>query len=397
MRGQQYFERLLIVVIALAFVYGSYYFLDMDGGGLDENIDAARFEDNVAPMKDDLLGPKPQNPPKAVVEPPPSPPAEPPAPPAPVPEQPSPEKEPEAKSPPEPAQPPPPKEEAKTTSTTETTTTATTSSPAAVASSAEAAPSPASSPAPPPPAPSDGRKPENLVIITSVIKTQPGNLANGATRSRFDHIERFQQTINSIKTVRECNPNPFIVIVEASLDPISDYLKSQLKEAGADLVYDVRNKSQVNNPKKFVAEPSLIVDFLESPDYTKLEKEHNFVTISKLSGRYWLLKDIHNYTRLTEHGKLSASCKGDGSAPDTWLHTSYYILPFRLKDLYVKDMKEGILENFALQEGGDRELERNQFRMFLKAGEVHCFDELKKDYIGLSGHIATIGYTTVNR
>lgn len=240
------------------------------------------------------------------------------------------------------------------------------------------------------------RQPENLLIITSVIKAEPGKLANGFPRSRFDHIERFMQTLRSIKTAIQNLPNPYIVIVEGSLNPLSAYLKSQLREAGANLVYDVRNKTYVNSTRKFLAETSVIVDFLESADFAKLRHEHNFATISKLSGRYWLVLGTYNYSRLTEHGKLSVSCKGDGSKPDEWLHTSYYIMPFRLVDLYLKDLKEGILLNETVRDGVDHALEMVQFRMFLQAREFQCYQE-KKDRIGLSGDIATFDFATQNR
>ena len=56
----------------------------------------------------------------------------------------------------------------------------------------------------------------NLVLITSIIKTPDIPLSYTSTRSVFRHDERFNQTKKTIQTIREKIPNSKILIVECS-------------------------------------------------------------------------------------------------------------------------------------------------------------------------------------
>jgi len=57
---------------------------------------------------------------------------------------------------------------------------------------------------------------DNFILITSIINTPDIPLSYSNIRSYYTNEERFQQTVNTIKTIKDKIPNAKIMIVECS-------------------------------------------------------------------------------------------------------------------------------------------------------------------------------------
>ena len=57
---------------------------------------------------------------------------------------------------------------------------------------------------------------DNLILETSIINTPDIPLSYSNIRSYYTNEERFQQTVNTIKTIKDKIPNAKIMIVECS-------------------------------------------------------------------------------------------------------------------------------------------------------------------------------------
>lgn len=115
----------------------------------------------------------------------------------------------------------------------------------------------------------------NLVLITSMLYV-PNHL------SIYSKEERLEQTINSIKSVKERISNVYIVILEGS--KISHDDKDCFINAGVNYIHQVN----INNLPKSVGELCLISTYLLSVEFKNINTPGNIEVIHKLSGRYVL-------------------------------------------------------------------------------------------------------------
>lgn len=121
----------------------------------------------------------------------------------------------------------------------------------------------------------------NIVIITSVICPPQAFLSYTRTRSVFSPAQRYEQTLNSIRSVRKHIPNSWVILVECSL--LNDQWENTLKTLTNKFVNlhkqdDLRQ--QVHSPFKALGE---ITQTKHALAFVTLENvEHIF----KLSGRY---------------------------------------------------------------------------------------------------------------
>ena len=130
---------------------------------------------------------------------------------------------------------------------------------------------------------------KNLVIITSVIVTSKNRLSYKKPRSIYTVKDRFDQTLNTINSIKKYIPDSFIVLLECSLIPWK-YAK-QLKHCPGILYINNINNKEISNIVhksrfKGYAELFTINYFLKSYSIT------NFNSFYKISGRYSLNKNF---------------------------------------------------------------------------------------------------------
>ena len=105
--------------------------------------------------------------------------------------------------------------------------------------------------------------------------------------SVFNNDERFQQTVNTIKSIQKYCPNNRIFIFDGSFEmPKSEYV-GEIENIGADFIY-TGNNVQVNQLSK-IGQRSLAetLSFIIAADYFKSMRTES-KRIYKLSGRYIL-------------------------------------------------------------------------------------------------------------
>lgn len=125
----------------------------------------------------------------------------------------------------------------------------------------------------------------NAVCIVSAICTNSNPLDYTETRSFFSHLQRYEQSLNSIKKVRETVPNAYIVFIEGTTIP--EAMSSEVKKY-VDLFFDasIYNwvKYEVEGLYKCRGELASLLAYLTSNDF--IMKRSEFTSLSKLSGRY---------------------------------------------------------------------------------------------------------------
>jgi len=155
---------------------------------------------------------------------------------------------------------------------------------------------------------------KNCVIITSVISPDSAPLNYSPIRSIYNDQERFEQTLETIRSVREHIPNSDICLVECSPD------SEQLKEFSDSVDFFVNlypNDSIRKNPEKGIGEACMILGALG------VLEDKGYANFFKLTGRYlvnqWFDASLYENDKIvlkqTEHyGGIS-------------MHTFFYKFP----------------------------------------------------------------------
>jgi len=125
----------------------------------------------------------------------------------------------------------------------------------------------------------------NVVIITSIIHTVNTLLSCGNVRSIYTPEERYHQTLKTIESVKKYISNIYVVLIEVSkIDEDKEYNFRTNVNLYINYSDDANLNTIVNNNNKSYAEASMILKFLESDEFKKLNIDNLF----KISGRYFL-------------------------------------------------------------------------------------------------------------
>ena len=153
---------------------------------------------------------------------------------------------------------------------------------------------------------------KNCIIITSVVQTTNTPLNYSETRSIYSHQQRFEQTLETIESVRKYIPNVHILLIECS--PPSEWME-QLKSKVNQFINLEFNETVNNSLEKGLGEKTLLLHALSS-----LTEEYAY--IYKITGRYVLQNEIN-----WEPSDLFTFVKTPVYGSESTVHTFFYRIP----------------------------------------------------------------------
>ena len=166
---------------------------------------------------------------------------------------------------------------------------------------------------------------KDCIIITSVVQTTNKPLNYSQTRSLYSYQQRFEQTLETIESVRKYMPDVHILLVECS--PPSEWM-DQLKEK-VDQFINLEFHDLVNNSlEKGLGEKSLLLTALSN-----LKEE--YANIYKITGRYVLQNKIE-----WEPSELPTFCRTSKYGMKNGGHTFFYRIPNSKLSLFKEVLNE---------------------------------------------------------
>jgi hypothetical protein len=164
----------------------------------------------------------------------------------------------------------------------------------------------------------------HLVVITSVLRPR---MAAGF----FSDVQRFDQLLGSIRSVRGKIPHGVVVVIEGTM--YTDEQSRKVKQTGADEIFHVN----VDAFDQQYGECTQLHAFFSSELFARLHREHGFLSISKLSGRYFLTENfVFHYDGETCICKVVDA--EDSYSGKAMLLTRFYSLPIQ----YLRNYTEGL-------------------------------------------------------
>lgn len=170
----------------------------------------------------------------------------------------------------------------------------------------------------------------NIVIVTSVVHTKE--------QSIFPPSERLQQLSNTIDSIHQHIPHPFIVVLEGSE---TEVYNSSIKSLQID---EFHHNINIHNYPKSHGEILLLFHYFESPAFQKLKSSPTqFLTINKISGRYYFAPcftfDTTHLSKIRVHNTWS----GKGIT-----ETRYYRFPFQYCDEFMHKLSQIIQQGIYI-------------------------------------------------
>jgi len=138
----------------------------------------------------------------------------------------------------------------------------------------------------------------HFICVTSVINITTNALSYSNVRSVFSHEQRLIATTHTLQSIQQHfrGSNVFVLVVDGSLQPLSDGQKLLLLTNGAHAVISV-DHPDIHGLHKGLGEVRILQAALA---YTELQ-EISFDTFWKLSGRAWITEqfDLKNWPALS--------------------------------------------------------------------------------------------------
>lgn len=179
---------------------------------------------------------------------------------------------------------------------------------------------------------------KNLVIISSAICTINKPLNYTPIRSFFTHEQRYEQTLQTIESIKQMIPDSYIVITEGT--EIQKEMEKTILEK-VDYYYNVSKlewvSQCVNGPAKGYGEIASILAYLKSAHYE--ENKANFKSMSKISGRYRLRSDF-KFDVLEDRIICKMEFNNRHHSSGIWMSTMFYTISKLLFSEYIKSLEE---------------------------------------------------------
>ena len=208
----------------------------------------------------------------------------------------------------------------------------------------------------------------NLVVVTSVIYPFHSSI--------YSPNERLKQLTDlTISSIYKKIPNPYIVVLEGSVLTKGEIAKLKESKIHNLLYFDIKNLH------KSIGEATLILNYLKSDYFNQLKAEKNILTISKISGRYFLTEQ-HDFTNCPLDKILIRKKDTNTWSNQGICDTRYYRFPFSYVDKFQKSLSEML---------NDKGLYIDLEHSFYKY-QIFEFDIIHNtDKINLSGNLAPDG------
>ena len=182
---------------------------------------------------------------------------------------------------------------------------------------------------------------KECVLITSIIHTTNSSLNYSNTRSIYSHQQRFEQTLETIESIRKYMPDVDIMVIESS--PVSDYM-SKISEK-VDHFMNLEFNEIVNNGKeKGKGEAILLINALSF-------LKDKYDAVYKISGRYVLQPSFDR--EKWRNMEMITACKTNNYGIENGIHTFFYKIPDAIIPLFKYTLNEYItktsneaIENF---------------------------------------------------
>lgn len=178
---------------------------------------------------------------------------------------------------------------------------------------------------------------KNLVIITSIIEIPNKPLSYSKTRSVFTIEERFNQTKETIRTIKEKIPDVSILIIECSEFRDNNY-REYLEENSHYLInlwerYELHEL--IFGKSKALGEGILTIETIKYIIKNKLEYDNYY----KISGRYYI-NDKFNYKDFIEDLSVFTKPSKHNDIVDTTLYKIRGKDLIKLHDYLISKIKE---------------------------------------------------------
>jgi hypothetical protein len=187
--------------------------------------------------------------------------------------------------------------------------------------------------------------------------------------------ERFKQTLNTVASVKERIPNPYIVLIEGS--ELMEAEETELYQAGCDEVFhsSLSIREAIIGPNKSVGEVKMILDYVQT-----IQDPNRFETFSKISGRYYLT-DNFSWDRYSIETPLYACDNPE------YCQTRFY--RFHIKDLaeYTRTLSNSLL-NPQFVSG---EIDIETYNIFLPFQKDTRIIKGEEGVLGVRGYLAPFG------
>ena len=214
----------------------------------------------------------------------------------------------------------------------------------------------------------------NIVIITSIINAVSNPLSYTSCRSIYTQKQRYEQSLNSIMSIRKHIKNSYIIYAEYS-NVDKEYDKNISDEVDTYLnFYDnthVRNIVESRN--KGHGESVLLINVIE---YI-IKNKFNYDNVYKLSGRYQINND-YDFDKINNNGRVT--CTMIENQKDNICTIFFKISASQLNDYY----KFHLSNQSKFSSGVGAEV---MMGSFVSTIENVCF----VDKIGAEGRVAVSG------
>lgn len=177
---------------------------------------------------------------------------------------------------------------------------------------------------------------KDCVIVTSVVEISNAPLDWSSIRSVYTHQQRFEQTLETIESIRKHLPDTDIILAECS--PDSDYMK-ELEKCVDIFINTYPNDLVRNGYHKAVCEAQLMLYVFDRVDLSQYQN------IFKMTGRYKLTDkfDKSLWINNSPTGVVS-DWYSSNTNPDKTMHTFFY--KFTNQELYIiKNTFENMINN----------------------------------------------------
>jgi hypothetical protein len=222
-----------------------------------------------------------------------------------------------------------------------------------------------------------------LVLVTSVINISGNPLSYTNTRSVFSPKERFDQTKNTIASIRKNLPSAKIFLLECTV--LNNHIRDELVSL-VDIFVNISDEdtpdrasllNNINSTSKTLGESTLTTFAL---NYL-VEKHINFDRFAKLSGRYWI---NHHFDSVMFNNCPNVVAPAIGETGK--LCCSLYQLSFRNAIQWNKFIQDAMNNWHCMHQDGFETL----FWNFIKTIDQH-HSVTYVTTIGVSGFIAVDG------